>query len=193
MSMIESEDEVRVVKSQKDKAWESIRDCVTRMRSAMKINDWSSLHDEFELLGKQIEKSKMLIMKEGLPKFYIKMLMDLEDFVTAMVKDKEAQKKMKPLMLRSFNRMKLVVKKHNKNYENEIKDCREHPENYVEEVVEDSSSEEESDSDSSEESSDSDESDSDEDSDEDSDSDTDVPAKKKKPSKVKVSRCVLLQ
>lgn len=193
--MIESEDEVRVVKSQKDKAWESIRDCVTRMRSAMKINDWSSLHDEFELLGKQIEKSKMLIMKEGLPKFYIKMLVDLEEFVTATAKDKEAQKKMKPLVLRSFNRMKLVVKKHNKNYETEIQDCRDHPENYVEEVVEESSSEEESsDSSDSDESSDSsDESDSDEDSDEESDSDSDVQAKKKKPSKVKVSRCVLLQ
>ena len=96
----------------------------------MKINDWGTIHDEFEEVNKQIEKSKMLIMQHGLPGFYVKMLTEVEDSVMSAVKDKEAQAKMKPVVLRALNRMKLVVRKHNKKYETEIARCREFPDEY---------------------------------------------------------------
>mmetsp|Transcript_14560 Transcript_14560/g.21940 ORF Transcript_14560/g.21940 Transcript_14560/m.21940 type:complete len:1011 (-) Transcript_14560:147-3179(-) len=169
----ESEDEVRVVKSKKDKSWDSMRDAISRMRSAMKINDWSIILDEFKAINKIVEKSKMLILKNGLPKFYVKILVDVEDFLNQTLKDKESIKKMKKEVAKSFNTMKLTVRKHNKAYEAEIEACRANPQDYTEESSdeEDSSSEEDSsDEDSSDE-------DSDEDSDEESESENEAPVK----------------
>lgn len=184
----DSEDEVRVVKSHKDKAWDSMRDSIGRLRSAMKINDWKVISEEFIVTNKIIEKSRMLIIKNGMPKFYIKMLGDLEDFLVTSLKNKEAIKKMKKEVSSALNKMKLSVRKHNKNYEEEIAAYRANPTDY-EEAEEESSSESESDSDSDQDSSE--EEDSDEDSDEDDDSDEDSSEedeapKKKAPVKPKV-------
>lgn len=96
----------------------------------MKINDWNLIHEEFEDVNKQIDKSKMLIMKHGLPGFYVKMLMDVEDFVKVTLANKDAVAKMKPVISRALNRMKLVARRHNQRYEAEIARCREHPEEF---------------------------------------------------------------
>lgn len=85
----ESDDEVRVVRSQKDRAFEYIHDAINRVKNARRNEDWSLIQDEFGNVNKLIEKSKMLIMQHGMPPAYIKMLMELEDHVTASLKDKE--------------------------------------------------------------------------------------------------------
>jgi translation initiation factor 3 subunit C len=126
----ESEDEGRVVRSEKDRTWNNIFERVCRIRSAIKINDWSTIHDEFEDVNKQVDKAKMLVMHHGLPPFYVKMLMEVEDIVTTAVKDKETMSKMKPVVARALNRMKLVVRKHNKKYESELALCREKPDDF---------------------------------------------------------------
>jgi hypothetical protein len=148
----ESEDEVRVVHSKKDRSWNSMRDSIKRMRSAMKINDWSIILDEFRVTNKIIDNSKMLILTHGIPKFYIKMLADLEDFLNVSLKDKEGMKKMKKEVAKSFNKMKLDLRKHNKTYETQIAACRANPSEYVEESSESESESEseESESESSE-------------------------------------------
>lgn len=130
---IDSEDEKRVVKSAHDKAWDSMRERNVKIYNSIKTNDWSAIQDEFEAVNKMVEKSKMLIIKEGLPKFYIKMLADLEDHLGVTLKDKELQKKMKPVVTKALNRMKLSLRKHNKTYEIQINDFRSNPDNYVEE------------------------------------------------------------
>lgn len=142
----DSEDEVRVVKSQKDRAWDSIRDGITKIKNARRNADWPLIQDEFNNVNKMIEKAKMLIMKDGLPKFYIRMLGELEDFVQTALKDKDAVKKMKPIVSRALNQMKLQVRKHNDNYKDEIADFRAHPEKYEEEAAPASSSDDDSDS-----------------------------------------------
>ena len=96
----------------------------------MKINDWNQIHDEFESVNKQVEKSKMLVLKHGLPTFYVRMISEVADFLNATLKDKEGMQKMKPVVVRALNRMKLVVRKHNANFETEIARFREHPEEY---------------------------------------------------------------
>lgn len=151
--LLESEDEVRVVRSQKDKSWETMLECINKIKSAMKINDWSIISDEFDNVNKIVEKSKMLILKNGIPKFYIRMLAELEDFLTLTLKDKEGIKKLKPMVNKSLNRMKNTVRKHNRTYEKDIENFRAHPENYVDsEKEEDSSDESDSDEEESEES-----------------------------------------
>ncbi len=120
------------MKSQKDRAWDSIRDGVAKIRNAMKNSDWSVIQDEFANVNKLIERSKMLIAKSGIPSFYIKMLAEVEDHVANTLKDKEGVKKMKPVVARALNQMKLQVRKHNENYKEEINDFRLNPSKFEE-------------------------------------------------------------
>lgn len=151
---------MRVVKSQKDRAWDSMRDGVGRIKNARKTSDWSVIQDEFASVNKMIEKSKMLILKDGLPNFYIRMLAEVEDHVQLALKDKEAIKKMKAVVSRALNQMKLQVRKHNDTYKTEIADFRANPEKYAE--ADEESSAEESSDDSSDDDSDEDDSSSEE-------------------------------
>ena len=166
-SFTDSEDEKRVVKSQKDRAWDTMQESILRIKNARKTNDWSVIQDEFEEVNRMVEKSKMLVMKNGLPKFYVKMLADVEDHLWATLKDKDLMNSVKPAIGRAINRMKLTIKKHNKNYEEQIADYRAHPEKY-----EDDEEEEDDDDD-------------DDSDDDDSDSDSDDDKPKTKSSKAK--------
>ena len=166
-----------------------MRDAIGRMRSAMKINDWSIILDEFKVTNKLIEKSKMLIIQNGIPKFYIKMLGDLEDFLASTLKDKDGLKKMKAQIAKSFNTMKLTLRKHNKTYEDEIAAYRANPADYAEvEDTKESSSEDEksSDEDESEEASDESASESEEEWEEEEESSEDDDFQKKPAAKPKV-------
>lgn len=134
-----------MVKSAKDKAWEGLQDGVTRIRNARRNGDWPLVQDEFGNVNKMLDKSKMLILTfGGIPNFYIKMLMELEDAVVAANKDKEAVKKMKPVVTRALNQMKLQVKKHNDGYKEQIADCRANPAKYADVIPEKEESDEES-------------------------------------------------
>lgn len=144
------------MRSQKDRAWDAIREGVVKIKNARKNEDWSVFQDEFEAVNKKIEKSKMLIMRDGLPKFYIKMLAEVEDIITEVMNDKAGFKNLKQAAQHSLKRMKLNVKKHNANYETQIANYRAKPEDYKSDNEDDS---------------DSDDSDSDDDSDDDDDSD----------------------
>jgi hypothetical protein len=124
---------VRVVKSQKDRAWDNMKEGILRIKNSKKTNDWSVIQDEFDKVNKMIEKSRMLIMKNGLPLFYTRMLGELEDYLNETLQDKENVKKMKPAVKKALDRMKLTLKKHNKGYEKEIADFRANPDKYVEE------------------------------------------------------------
>lgn len=172
---------MRVVKSQKDRTWDAILERIVRIRNARKTNDWSVIQDEFDEVNKMIEKAKVIIAKNGIPKFYIKMLADVEDNLWATLKDKDFMANAKPATTKAINRMKLTVKKHNKNYEEQIADYRANPEKYEEEEEEEESSDDE---DSSDEGSSDDDSDSDSDS---SDSSEDIKAKPKAKTPAKVS------
>eukprot|EP01034_Spumella_vulgaris_P021628 gene21628-27667_t len=89
------------------------------------------------------------------------MLAELEDHVQLALKDKETIKKMKAVVSRALNQMKLQVRKHNETYKTEIADFRANPEKYAE-ADEESDSDESSSDNSSDEDSDGDESSSEE-------------------------------
>ena len=107
------------------------------------------------------------------------------------LKDKAAVKKMSATNTRSLNRMKLQIKKHNKNYEDDITKCRENPAEYEADALDEESDDEsdsESDSDSDSDGSSSSSSSSSSDSGSDSDSDESDSSSGKKPTKVSVRR-----
>lgn len=63
-----------------------------------------------------LNRAQVLIAKDGVPSFYVKLLANLEDLLTSTLKDKAAVKKMSATNTRSLNRMKLQLRKHNKGY-----------------------------------------------------------------------------
>ena len=128
----DSDEEKRVVKSHKDKAWESMGEGVIKIRNSMKINEWSMIYDEFGKVNALVEKGKA---KNGIPKFYIKMLGDLSDFVVASIKDKEAVKKMKKPTAHALNQMKLAIRKQCDKYRAEVDEYKANPEAFVDEPV----------------------------------------------------------
>jgi translation initiation factor 3 subunit C len=126
-----SEDEKRVVISHKDKAFENMLEGIGKIKNACKNNDWSVIYDEFVKVNTLLEKARA---KAGVPKFYIKMLSELGDFVAVSVKDKEAIKKMKKPTAHALNQMKLLARKQAEKFPKEIEDFKAHPELYADEV-----------------------------------------------------------
>ena len=85
----DSDDEgKRVVRSHKDKKWDQMTTCVDKMKNDMKINDWNAISADFDLLHKLMEKAKQIIAREGIPQFYFKALLNLDDFLQKTLADK---------------------------------------------------------------------------------------------------------
>jgi hypothetical protein len=112
------EDEKRVVRSEKDKRFEAIRQVITKIKDKMKIKDFISISDEFDNLGKEFEKAKKVVDKEGIPVFYIRICYVLEQFVNTITNDEK--KSMKKDNSTAFNKIKQRIKKHNKTIEDKI-------------------------------------------------------------------------
>ena len=138
------------MKSAKDRVLDALKASVDKVNNGLKVLDWSIIDDEFQNTNKKLEKSKNQLA-EGTPKFYVKMLAAVEDAVTEVMKDKAKFKAMKPAVARIISRLKLTVKKHNKNFESDLADFREHPDAY-DTPDESDSSDSDSDSDSDEDS-----------------------------------------
>jgi len=106
----EQETKKRVVKSTRDKRFEELTDTIKRIKNAMKINDWNTIHADFDKLNKQYQKASSVIQKEGIPRFYIKTLVMLEDFVKT-TQEQKLTATMKQTNAKSFNAMKQNLKK----------------------------------------------------------------------------------
>ncbi|KAI1318099.1 Translation initiation factor 3 subunit c [Mortierella claussenii] len=134
------DDTVRVVRSAKDKRFEEIEQAVTSMANGQKINDWVSVQNEFDRANKGLQKAVGIIAQNGVPKFYVKAVAELEKAIQAALdKEKSASKKMNASNAKALNSMKQKVKKNNRLYEKEIQEYEKDPENYdaqEEEVVE---------------------------------------------------------
>lgn len=118
----ESEEEKRVVKSEKDKRFGAMKDTIKKIYDKIKINDFVAIYNEFMELNKLLEKSKKIIEKEGLPRFYIRICFMLENLTNNL--SAEEKKKFSASNNKSFNILKQQIKKNNKNYTKEIEDFK---------------------------------------------------------------------
>ena len=80
----DSSEEERVAKSAKDRLFESIQTSVSQIRSAMKKHDFITIQQTYQNLIQNLSSSKskaIITANGGVPRFFIKLLCDLEDFI----------------------------------------------------------------------------------------------------------------
>jgi len=116
----EEEEQQRVVRSEKDKRWETLKSIITNLKNAQKIKDWTKILDQFERLTKELEKAKKVTRKEGIPKFYFQAILDLDEYLKETSKNKEEIKKMKVLSQKAMASMKSKLLRHTKEFEKEL-------------------------------------------------------------------------
>lgn len=120
------DDEVRVVKSGKERALDIFGKHITNIRAAMKSRDYYQIQTEFDELAKAMIKAKK-VLAEGVPRSLVKILVDLEDYIPERLADRAAFRKLSARQGRALNRMKLTLKKHNKPFQVVMDHYRKNP------------------------------------------------------------------
>jgi hypothetical protein len=121
----ESDEEARVVRTAKEKRWEALLKVIGIIRNHLKISDWVSLQEDFDNLNKALERAAAVIAKEGVPRFYIRSLVELEDAVAAL--GRAEVRTMSQANAKAFTRVKMNLKKNNTKYTDAIAAFRANP------------------------------------------------------------------
>ena len=108
------------------------------LQNKVNINDWSSVQSLFDKLNKQLEKTQKVTDALGVPRVYVRILVELEDNLKKTLADKDAKKKMSPTNAKALNTMRQRLKKHNVAFQEQIDKFRENPESTEEEPSDDS-------------------------------------------------------
>lgn len=110
------DDEKRVVRSEKDKRFDAMQSSVRTIHNMMKVNDFSSMKDEYELLIKLVEKSQRVIEKSGHPDFLVQFFMDIETFINDAFENR-SKIKLSGKNQKNMNVLRQRIKKYNKELE----------------------------------------------------------------------------
>jgi translation initiation factor 3 subunit C len=120
------DDDVRIVKSGKDRAFEFFQKQIGSLYRAMKARDYYAIQTLFDDLMKAMIKAKQYL-KTGVPRPLVRILVDLENYINERLQDKEQFKVISARQSRAVNRMKLTLKKHNVAYKVVMDAYRENP------------------------------------------------------------------
>ncbi|CAF0924536.1 unnamed protein product [Rotaria sordida] len=86
----DTENVKRIVRSEKDKRYEEIEENIKKIKQVIRIRDIKQVYECFENLIKVYDKARRVIEKEQIiPRFYIKILVQLEDFVNECWNNKD--------------------------------------------------------------------------------------------------------
>ncbi|ENN79282.1 eukaryotic translation initiation factor 3 subunit C [Dendroctonus ponderosae] len=127
----DDEEEVkRVVRSAKEKRYEELTNLIKQIRNFKKIKDMSSMLNSFEDLQKAYVKATPVIVKEEngqTPRFYVRCLVEMEDFIIETWEDREFRKNMSKNNSKSLASMRQKLRKYLKDFEADIAKFRETP------------------------------------------------------------------
>ncbi|CAJ0924287.1 unnamed protein product, partial [Mesorhabditis belari] len=112
-----SDDEVeerRVVRAHKDRKYDELKGLIKKTKNAKNVKDFSKLYELFEELCKAFDKAKPILRRQSLPipRFYLRYLAELEDFVENTWKDKEAKQALSKPNSNGLTRLHQRVRKH---------------------------------------------------------------------------------
>ncbi|XP_023029962.1 eukaryotic translation initiation factor 3 subunit c [Leptinotarsa decemlineata] len=126
----DEEEEKRVVRSAKEKRYEELTNIIKQIRNFKKIKDMTSMLNSFELLQKAYTKATPVITKDDngqIPRFFIRCLTEMEDFINDMWEDKEGRKNMNKNNSKSLGSMRQKLRKYLKEFEKDISKFKENP------------------------------------------------------------------
>lgn len=126
----EEEEVKRVVRSTKEKRYEDLTNLIKAIRNHRKIKDMASLLQSFEDLTRAYQKALPVIMKEenGItPRFYVRALAELEDFINEVWEDREGRKGLSKNNAKAFGPLRQKFRKYVKDYEADLAKFRESP------------------------------------------------------------------
>ncbi|XP_058800849.1 eukaryotic translation initiation factor 3 subunit C [Phymastichus coffea] len=132
----DEEDAKRVVRSTKEKRYEELTNLIKLIRNYKKIKDMSMLLTTFEDLQRAYQKALPVVSKEEngqTPRFYVRCLVEMEDFINEVWEDREGRKNMSKNNSKSLTSLRQKLRKYNKDFEEDIAKFRENPDQEDEE------------------------------------------------------------
>lgn len=129
----------RVVRSQKEKRYEELSNIIKNIRNHKKIKDIGCILASFEEFTRAFTKAQPVIQKEEkgvIPKFVIRAIAELEDYINVTWDDKEGRKSMSKNNGKSLGTLRQKFRKYIKDFETEVKKFRENPDQDEEEEEE---------------------------------------------------------
>lgn len=138
-----------MVRSTKEKRYEDLTNLIKAIRNHRKIKDMASVLQSFEDLTRAYQKALPVIMKEEngvTPRFYVRALAELEDFINEVWEDREGRKNLSKNNSKALGQLRQKFRKYVKDYESDLAKFRESPDEEdepEEEKVEEASEESE--------------------------------------------------
>ncbi|KAI9470505.1 MAG: eukaryotic translation initiation factor 3 subunit 8 N-terminus-domain-containing protein [Benjaminiella poitrasii] len=124
----------RQAKSQKDKRIEEMETAAKAIENGQKNNDWNLIATEFDKLTVTISRATTGFNAIPLPKFYIKTIVDLEDYLAENLQKEKTTKKKGANNSKAMNNLKQKLKKISKQYDEPIAAYKKDPEEFMKEV-----------------------------------------------------------
>eukprot|EP01083_Nonionella_stella_P025708 70822_1 len=123
------DEERRVVRSQKEKRFEELENAIKTLRNYLKIRDWVKIAAEYDTIQGHASHPKMqtVIKTAGVPRFYLKAIVQLTDVVEEAFADKAARKKLSGINAKSLSKLRQHLTKKNKLFVKELKDYKLNP------------------------------------------------------------------
>ncbi|XP_070204954.1 eukaryotic translation initiation factor 3 subunit C-like isoform X3 [Littorina saxatilis] len=123
----DEEDTKRVVRSEKDKRYDDLRNIIKTMRNHKKIKDMASVLTDFEGLCKSYDKARKVVDREGIPRFYLRCLVELMDFVNECWEDKEWRESISKSNAKGLTTLRQKLRKYCRDFETDMTKYRENP------------------------------------------------------------------
>jgi translation initiation factor 3 subunit C len=128
----DEDDTRRVVRSAKEKRYELIHTIMKSIRNSKKIKDFNKMETSFQELTKAFDKAKPVIEKEEngvTPRFYVRILVEMEDLVNETWEDREGRKNMSKINSKSLSTLRQKLRKYiRENFDDDMAKFRENPE-----------------------------------------------------------------
>ena len=110
----DEEETKRIVRSAREKRYEALNNLIHSIRNSKKIKDFNKMETHFVDLCKAYEKAKPVIEKEEkgvTPRFYIRILVELDDLINETWEDKDGRKRMSKNNSKSLGKQLFICQK----------------------------------------------------------------------------------
>lgn len=123
------DEEKRVVKTHKDRRFEELKQSIKDNKHAKNIKDLARVLELFEKITKTFTASKTVFMRQNIstPRFYLRYLVELEDYINEIWENAEVKKSMSKANAKGLNGLRQKVRKYNKDLEKDILEYKQSP------------------------------------------------------------------